>query len=49
MGRERAFTAKVVMLRGKPTDQVGTIGIGGLDHWQLLCGFGGGVTAFTTE
>src|SRR5467141_1498734 len=23
MGRERAFTAKVVMLRGKPTGQVG--------------------------
>src|ERR1700730_9832558 len=26
MGRERAFTAKVVMLRGKPMGQVGTIG-----------------------
>ena len=37
MGRARAFTAKVVMLRGKPTGQVGTIGIGGLGHWQLLC------------
>src|SRR5712692_10294913 len=28
MGRERAFTAKVVMLRGKPIDQAETIGIG---------------------
>src|SRR6266852_7666883 len=37
MGRERAFTAKVVMLRGKPTGQVGTIGIAGPGHWQLLC------------
>ena len=37
MGRARAFTAKVVMLRGKPTGQVGTIGIGGLVHRQLLC------------
>jgi hypothetical protein len=29
MGRARAFTAKVAMLRDKPTGQVGTIGIGG--------------------
>src|SRR6266436_9869848 len=36
MGRERTFTAKVVMLRGKPTGQVGTIGIAGPGHWQLL-------------
>src|SRR6266436_9336626 len=28
MGRECAFTAKVVMLRGKPMDQPGTTGIG---------------------
>src|SRR5260370_8399193 len=38
MGRECAFTAKVVMLRGKLTGQVGTIGIAGSGHWQLLCG-----------
>jgi glyoxylase-like metal-dependent hydrolase (beta-lactamase superfamily II) len=37
MGRARAFTAKVVMLRGKPTGQVGTIRIAGPGHWQLLC------------
>src|SRR6266403_2169164 len=37
MGRARAFTAKVVMLRSKPTGQVGTIGIGGPGHWRLLC------------
>src|SRR6267378_3550421 len=31
MGRQ------IAMLRGKPTGQVGTIAIGGLSHWQLLC------------
>jgi glyoxylase-like metal-dependent hydrolase (beta-lactamase superfamily II) len=37
MGRARTFASKVVILRGKPTGQVGTIRIGGLGQWQLLC------------
>src|SRR5712692_10979172 len=36
MGRARAFTAKVVMLRGRPTARVGTIRIDGLGYWRLL-------------
>jgi hypothetical protein len=35
MGRPRAFTGKVVMLRGKSIGQVGTIGSGGLGGSKL--------------
>src|SRR4029077_10493213 len=49
MGGEHAFAAEVGMLRGKPTREVGIIGIGGLGHWPLLAaGIGCEVTAFTT-
>src|SRR5713101_5846889 len=35
MGRPRASTGKVVMLRGKSTGQVGIVGIGGLGGSKL--------------
>src|SRR6266403_1866813 len=51
MGRERGFTPKVVMLRGKPTGQVGTIGIAGPGHGNCFATeFGGeGTTRMDQE
>src|SRR5713101_6043760 len=41
MGRARAFTAKVVMLRGKPTGQVGTFSHETTSQSKLLREAGG--------
>ena len=41
MGRARAFTAKVVMLRGKPTGQVGTFSLETTSQSKLLREAGG--------
>jgi hypothetical protein len=46
-GIYRSMGRQIVMLRGKRTGQLGTTGIGGSGHWQLLCRrFGREVTAF---